>query len=80
MIVTTKQKYGYLWYSKEKALTRNVLMLQKGLQKKSHVINSGLKINVCKINFLFLKHIIYVVDTPMNRLNDTVLLSTQNKC
>ena len=34
MKVPKKQKYGYLGYSKKNALTRNVLMLQKDLQKK----------------------------------------------
>ena len=44
-------------------------------------INSGLQIRECtgKLLFLFLNQT-YVVGTQKNRLNETVLLSTQNRC
>ena len=44
-------------------------------------IQAGLEIRVHnKLNFLILSIKIYVVGTQKNRLNESVLLSTQNKC
>ena len=46
------------------------------------VRDPGLQIRVCigKLFSLFLTHLAYVVGTQKNRLNETVLLITQNTC
>ena len=47
---------------------------------------AGLKLRVLNENLIFLflipqpKHMLYIVGTQKNRLNETVLLSTQNIC